>query len=81
MLQKCVRTLFGLRKKNKKCGQKVASEGFDPPTLGLWAPCASSAPTRLVTEKILYNIKQVFVLKNRKDWNGGNGWLFSSVNC
>jgi hypothetical protein len=27
----------------------VARGGFDPPTLGLWALCASSAPSRLST--------------------------------
>ena len=27
----------------------LALSGFDPPTPGLWAPCASSAPKRLLT--------------------------------
>ena len=27
----------------------LALSGFDPPTPGLWAPCASSAPKRSLT--------------------------------
>ena len=38
----------------------VASGGFDPPTLGLWALCASSAPTRLPILARLNYINYVF---------------------
>ena len=41
---------------NKWKIKRVASGGFDPPTLGLWALCASSAPTRL---SILVNLPHI----------------------
>ena len=34
----------------------LAGEGFDPPTFGLWAQHASSAPPRCI---VLYNVSYI----------------------
>jgi hypothetical protein len=42
-----------------KLGKNIARSGFDPLTLGLWALCASSAPSRLIEMKNLLNKKLI----------------------
>ena len=41
----------------------LARGGFDPPTLGLWAPRASPAPPRCTSIALLYLYKGLIIFK------------------
>ena len=58
---------------NQECGRKticdIAEGSFDPPTLGLWAQCASSAPFRCL---IIGREKEIYTQSILLHWERSN---------